>query len=75
MLPLHHEADFLAATPEDMTDFARVLRRTMARLEKVVGGVQYNFFLHSVPHGAEFKGCRDRPRQGANAAVHSHAST
>jgi len=75
MLPLHHEADFLAATPEDMTDFARVLRRTMARLEKVVGGVQYNFFLHSAPHGAEFKGCRDRPRQGANAAVHSHAST
>ncbi len=59
ILPLHHEADFLAATPEDMADFARVLRRTMARLEKVVGGVQYNFFLHSVPHGAEFEGCRD----------------
>ncbi len=59
ILPLQHEADFLSATPEDMTDFARVLKRTMARLEKVVGGVQYNFFLHSVPHGSEFDGCRD----------------
>ena len=23
----------------------------MARLEKVLGGVQYNFFLHSLPRG------------------------
>jgi UDPglucose--hexose-1-phosphate uridylyltransferase len=59
ILPLQHEADFLSASPEDMADFARVLKRTMARLEKVVGGVQYNFFLHSVPHGTEFEGCRD----------------
>jgi UDPglucose--hexose-1-phosphate uridylyltransferase len=29
----------------------------MARLDKVVGGVQYNFFLHSVPHGSEFDDC------------------
>jgi len=25
----------------------------------VVGGVQYNFFLHSQPHGEEFDGCND----------------
>jgi len=31
----------------------------MARLDKVVGGVQYNFFLHSVPHGNEFDNCQD----------------
>ncbi|MCB1788432.1 MAG: DUF4921 family protein [Gammaproteobacteria bacterium] len=57
ILPLRHEADFLKATREDLADFARVLRRTMARLDKVVGGVQYNFFLHSVPHGSEFDQC------------------
>ncbi len=59
ILPLQHEADFLKATPEDMADFARVLKRTMARLDKVVGGVQYNFFLHSVPHGGEYGDCDD----------------
>lgn len=58
ILPLRHEADFLKATADDLRDFARVLRRTMARLDKVVGGVQYNFFLHSVPHGSEFEDCQ-----------------
>ena len=57
ILPLRHEADFLEASREDLEDFAQVLRRTMARLDKVVGGVQYNFFLHSVPHGSEFGDC------------------
>jgi len=59
ILPLTHQADFLKASREDLDDFARVLRRTMARLDKVVGGVQYNFFLHSVPHGNEFDNCQD----------------
>ena len=59
ILPLHHQSDFLKATREDLDDFARVLRRTMARLDHVVGGVQYNFFLHSKPHGEEFDGCED----------------
>lgn len=58
ILPLQHCADFLKATREDLQDFAQVLRRTMARLDKVVGGVQYNFFLHSVPHGSEFDDCQ-----------------
>jgi UDPglucose--hexose-1-phosphate uridylyltransferase len=40
ILPLRHEADFLKASSEDLEDFAQVLRRTMARLDKVVGGVQ-----------------------------------
>ena len=59
ILPLRHEADFLKASAEDLDDFANVLRRTMARLDKVVGGVQYNFFLHSAPHGSEYEGCGD----------------
>ena len=58
ILPLRHEADFLKASSEDLEDFAQVLRRTMARLDKVVGGVQYNFFLHSAPHGSEFADCQ-----------------
>ena len=59
ILPLQHTADFLKASREDMEDFAQVLRRTMARLDKVVGGVQYNFFLHSIPHGSEFDDCQE----------------
>jgi UDPglucose--hexose-1-phosphate uridylyltransferase len=35
----------------------RVLRRTVARLDSVIGGVQYNIFLHSAPHGQEFEDC------------------
>jgi len=59
VLPLRHQSDFLKTTREDLVDFARVLQRTMARLDHVVGGVQYNFFLHSKPHGEEFEGCED----------------
>ena len=57
IMPMRHEADFLRATREDLADFAQVLRRTMARLDQVIGGAQYNFFLHSLPHGDEFKDC------------------
>ena len=59
ILPLQHQADFLKSSEADLADFARVLRRTMARLDQVVGGVQYNFFLHSVPHGSEFDNCQE----------------
>ena len=59
ILPLKHQADFLKASRTELDDFARVLRRTMARLDKVVGGVQYNFFLHSLPHGREFDDCQE----------------
>jgi UDPglucose--hexose-1-phosphate uridylyltransferase len=56
ILPLKHQADFLDATPEDLADLARIFRRTMARLNTVLGGVQYNFFFHSLPHGEEYAG-------------------
>ncbi len=64
ILPLLHNSDFLDAGPEDMADLARIFRRTMARLNAVVGGVQYNFFFHSLPHGAEY--------EGSSAAFHWH---
>jgi UDPglucose--hexose-1-phosphate uridylyltransferase len=50
ILPLVHRSDFIATPEEDLADLARVLRRTMARLDAVIGGAQYNYFLHSVPH-------------------------
>lgn len=57
ILPLAHEADFLKADAFDLEDFARVLQRTMKRLDAAIGGVQYNFFLHSKPHGDEYRDC------------------
>ena len=53
VLPLVHESDFRSLSADDALDLAGVLRRAMARLDKVLGGVQYNFFLHSVPCGDE----------------------
>ncbi|MBC8316954.1 MAG: DUF4921 family protein [Desulfobulbaceae bacterium] len=50
ILPLKHQSNFLDATTEELDDLAWVLRQTMARLEAVVGEVQYNYFLHTVPH-------------------------
>ncbi len=57
ILPLKHQADFLQLTEEDRDDLARVLRRTMARLDAVLGGVQYNYFLHSLPHTSDCLEC------------------
>ena len=57
ILPLAHASDFVAIPAEDLADLARVLRRTMTRLDAVLGGAQYNYFLHSVPHAANFADC------------------
>jgi len=57
ILPLKHEADFLSTSEEKLNDLARVLRRTMARLETVIGGEQYNYFLHSLPHDSHCQDC------------------
>ena len=57
ILPLHHQADYIHASEEDLADFARVLKRTMQRLDAVLGGAQYNYFLHSIPHDPEHEGC------------------
>ena len=57
ILPLAHQSDFLRISPDDFADLARVMRRTMARLDAVLGGVQYNFFLHSIPHDVNCEDC------------------
>jgi len=64
ILPLAHQADFLDVRGEDLADLARVMQRTMARLDAVIGGAQYNFFLHSVPH--------DSQRQANAPSYHWH---
>ena len=50
ILPLVHQSDFVEVADDDLDDLAALVKRTMARLDAVVGGVQYNYFLHSVPH-------------------------
>ena len=55
IFPLFPQADYLECTDDDLEDFALLLKRTMIRLNKVIGGAQYNYFLHSIPHGEEFK--------------------
>ncbi len=59
ILPLRHCSDFLGISDEEREDLARVLKRAMSRLDAVIGGAQYNFFLHSVPHNNEFSNCHD----------------
>lgn len=55
ILPLKHQADYLKTSDEDLDDLAQVMRRTMARLDTVIGGAQYNYFLHSAPHGESYE--------------------
>ncbi len=57
VLPLVHQADYLNLADEDLDDLARVMRRAMARLDAVIGGAQYNYFLHSLPHDPGGEDC------------------
>ncbi len=59
ILPLQHQSDFLEISDAERRDFAGVLKRTMGRLDAVIGGAQYNYFLHSIPHNNEFSDCSD----------------
>ncbi len=57
ILPLKHESDFISTSDEDLEDLGMVLKNTMARLDRVIGGAQYNFFLHSQPHADAGEDC------------------
>lgn len=52
ILPIHHQADFQAISATDLLELGGIMRRTMARLDAVLGGAQYNYFLHTRPHHA-----------------------
>jgi len=58
ILPLNHNSNYLEASREELEDFAAVMQRTMARLDAVIGGAQYNFFLHTLPHGEQYQNCK-----------------
>jgi UDPglucose--hexose-1-phosphate uridylyltransferase len=49
ILPLHHSHDYRTITDLECLDLAGVLRRVLLRLQKLLGDVQYNYFLHSAP--------------------------
>ena len=53
ILPIHHESDFQTVSEDDLLELGKIVRHTMARLDAVLGGVQYNYFLHTKPHHAE----------------------
>ncbi len=57
ILPLQHNSDFLDSSDACLQDLARVMKRTMARLDAVIGGAQYNYFLHSRPRGKAYEDC------------------
>ena len=57
ILPIEHQSDFIACSDDELADFAEVLKRSMSRLDKVIGGAQYNFFLHSRPHDTACDDC------------------
>jgi len=57
ILPLKHQSNFIEATAEDLADFAGLLKRTMQRLDSVLGGAQYNYYFHSVPRCDRFDDC------------------
>ncbi|MGC3970182.1 MAG: DUF4921 family protein [Pirellulales bacterium] len=51
LVPREHEADFDAADTEQLTEAAGLLRRALARLERVCGEASYNCVLHTAPFG------------------------
>ena len=59
VMPIQHESDYLQIGTDELLDLARVMRRTMARLELVIGGAQYNYFLHTLPHLSNAADYRD----------------
>ncbi len=58
ILPLEHQSDFMDITEEDRAELARTFKRTMRRLDRVIGGAQYNFFLHTLPRRCGYADCQ-----------------
>jgi len=57
--PLAHQADYLQLDPSLFEDFATVMQRTMKRLDIILGGAQFNYFLHSLPHNSRMNEFKD----------------
>ena len=57
ILPKKHCHDFRHSSDNDCAEIASLVRGVMARLEKLLGPVQYNYFLHSSPSGGRTQKC------------------
>jgi UDPglucose--hexose-1-phosphate uridylyltransferase len=53
ILPTDHQADFLRADDETLSHLAAMVGEVMGKLDRLLGGVQYNLILHSAPR----RGC------------------
>ncbi len=49
IVPCRPEADFSAATPEELVDLASILRDTLCRLDAAFGCPAFNLTVHSAP--------------------------
>lgn len=59
ILPLQHQSDFVKISKEQLDDLGELVKRTMQRLDAVLGGAQYNYFLHSIPRDKIYDQCHD----------------
>lgn len=55
LLPLQHQADFIDCEDAMLDEFAGLLKRIMARLDAILGGAQFNYFMHTIPHGNQYQ--------------------
>jgi len=49
IVPKQHESHFERLTPQDITEFAHVLKQTVLRIEGAIASGPYNFIVHSSP--------------------------
>jgi len=59
ILPLDHAADFTTIDAAGLASLASLVKSTMGRLDRVIGGAQYNYFLHTLPREAKSEACSD----------------
>lgn len=59
ILPKIHSHDFRSLSDEDCIHLASILKNIMARLEALIGPVQYNYFLHSSPGNGRCSRCAE----------------
>ena len=49
IVPKEHEADFAKISPQEIPDFARILKATLVRMRHVLSDPSYNFIIHTTP--------------------------
>ncbi|MBI4355579.1 MAG: galactose-1-phosphate uridylyltransferase [Candidatus Omnitrophica bacterium] len=49
IVPKTHRSDFAGITPEEIADFARMLREALQRMKQSLGNPPYNFIIHTAP--------------------------